>query len=93
MLARRSSVDHRTLASVGVGSFVYAGLLLTEGVGLWLKRRWAEYFTIVMTASFIPLETYELLRRFTPTRLGILALNVVIVGYLVWHVRREQAHC
>jgi len=87
-LARLSSVDRRTLASVAVGSFLYAGLLLTEGIGLWLQRRWAEYFTIVMTASFIPLETYELLRRFTPVRLSVVVLNVTIVGYLAWHVRR-----
>jgi uncharacterized membrane protein (DUF2068 family) len=90
-LARLSSLDPRTLASVGLGSFVYAGLLLTEGVGLWLQRQWAEYFTIITTASFVPFEVYELVKRFTATRLTVIALNVAIVGYLVRHVRRERS--
>jgi uncharacterized membrane protein (DUF2068 family) len=87
ILNRLSSVDERTLASLGIGSFVYAALLLTEGVGLWLERRWAEYFTIIVTGSFIPLEAYELIRRFTGTRLAILVVNVAIVAYLVRNLR------
>jgi len=76
-------------ASVGLA---YAVLFAVEGVGLWLQRVWAEYLTIVATTSFIPLEVYELTRRFTPVRLGALVANVVIVAYLVarrWQARRE----
>jgi uncharacterized membrane protein (DUF2068 family) len=53
-----------------------------------LKRRWAEYFTIIVTSSFIPLELYEVAKRLTPIRLVVIALNVVIVLYLV---RRRRA--
>ena len=87
VLNRLSSVDRRTLASLGIGSFVYAALLMTEGVGLWLERRWAEYFTIIVTGSFIPLEIYELARRFTGTRLAIIVVNVAIVAYLARNLR------
>jgi uncharacterized membrane protein (DUF2068 family) len=73
-------------AWVGLG---YAALFATEGVGLWLQRVWAEYLTIVATTSFIPFEVYELTRRFTPIRLGVLMVNVAIVGYLV--ARRVRA--
>ena len=81
------SADTRTLVAIGTGSFIYAALLLTEATGLWLRRRWAEYFTIIVTGSFIPLEIYEVAKRFTVTRLAMIALNVVIVCYLMRRLR------
>jgi uncharacterized membrane protein (DUF2068 family) len=72
-------------------ALAYAALFAVEAVGLWRQRVWAEYLTIVATTSFIPLEVYELTRRFTPIRLGALVANVGIVGYLVarrWPARR-----
>src|SRR6059058_1630072 len=33
---------HR-LEAVGVGAFLYAGLFTVEGMGLWRRKRWAEY--------------------------------------------------
>jgi uncharacterized membrane protein (DUF2068 family) len=86
-LSRLLSADTRTLVSIGAGSFIYAALLLTEATGLWLRRRWAEYFTIIVTGSFIPLEIYEVAKRFTVTRLAVIALNVAIVCYLVRRLR------
>ncbi len=78
----------RRIVAISAGMFFYAALLLTEGTGLLLRKRWAEYFTIVVTGSFVPLEIVELTRRLTPVRLGVTALNVLIVGYLA--VRRWQ---
>jgi uncharacterized membrane protein (DUF2068 family) len=49
-----------------------------------LRRRWAEWLTVFVTASFIPLELYELSRRFGPGKLVALVLNVAIALYLVW---------
>ena len=83
------SVDDRTLKFLSAGTFFYAALLLTEGIGLLLRKRWAAYFTVIVTASFIPLETYELARRFTPTRVSVIGINVAVVWYLVVRLRRE----
>jgi len=87
-LSKLLSLDARRLRAISAGTFVYAGLLLTEGVGLLLRRRWAEYFTVIVTGFFIPLELYELTRRISVTRLVVLAINVAIVWYLVAVVRR-----
>ena len=87
VLGRLTLVDAHALVLVATGSFAYAALLATEGIGLWLKRRWAEYFTIVVTGSFIPLELYELTRRWTPIRLTAVGLNVLIVWYLARRLR------
>src|SRR5215475_7985664 len=62
-LVKVFSVDDRRLKAIGVGTFCYAGLFLTEGSGLLLRKRWAEYFTIVVTGSFLPLEVYELVKH------------------------------
>jgi len=80
--------DHK-LEELSVGSFFYATLLLTEGVGLWLKKRWAEYFTIIVTCSLIPLELYEIAKRVTFTRIAVLLVNVAIVWYLFAQLRKR----
>ena len=77
------SLDERKLKAIGVGIFVYAALPLTEGTGLLLRQRWAEYFTVIVTGSFIPLELYELAKHVTLTRLAVIAINVLIVWILV----------
>jgi uncharacterized membrane protein (DUF2068 family) len=92
LLERLAGVDDRTLKEIGAGSMFYAALLLTEGLGLMWGKPWAEYLTIVATASFVPLEIYEIARHATPIRIGVLVLNLAIVGYLMVRVRRERAH-
>lgn len=70
-----------------MGTFLYAGLFAAEGVGLLLRKRWAEYFTIVTTTGLIPLEIFELAGHFTVTKLVVAFVNVLIVWYLVSRVR------
>ncbi|MGH7581744.1 MAG: DUF2127 domain-containing protein [Gemmatimonadales bacterium] len=75
------------LRLVGAGAFLYAGLFLTEGIGLWRERRWAEYLTVVATASFIPFEVFELSQRITWPRIGALVANGAVVLYLIYRLR------
>ena len=56
LLAKLSMVDDRRLKQLSVGTFFYSAIFLTEGVGLALGKRWAEYLTIISTASLLPLE-------------------------------------
>jgi uncharacterized membrane protein (DUF2068 family) len=74
----------------GVGSFIYAGLFLTEGIGLWLVKRWAEWFSVIITSSLLPLEVYELYRHPSPIKILVLILNIAVVGYLVYRIRNER---
>jgi uncharacterized membrane protein (DUF2068 family) len=66
----------------------YAAVFAVEGVGLWMQKRWAEWLTVIITASLVPLETWEMFNRPTIGKLAILLGNVGIVAYLVWHVRK-----
>lgn len=89
-LVRLLSVRPEQLKAASAGTFLYAGLLLTEGTGLLLRKRWAEYFTIVTTAGLIPLEVYEIHRHPTPAKSAVLLINIAIVVYLVIRVRRTR---
>jgi len=91
MFAKLSGVSHSRLQALGVGAFLYAALYTAEGIGLWRGARWAEYLTVIATGSFIPFEGYELFRQFTPLRLAALALNVVVVAYLIYRLK-HPAH-
>ena len=86
-----SRLSPERLEALGVGAFLYAGLFTTEGVGLWLGKRWAEYLTVIATGSFVPFEIYELARRPGPARLAALVLNLAVVVYLIYHLRRRES--
>jgi len=84
-----SGLDTRELAGIAVGSMVYASVFLVEGVGLMLRRGWAEVLTTVITISFIPLEIYELVKHESWMKIGVVLINALIVVYLVRRLRRE----
>jgi uncharacterized membrane protein (DUF2068 family) len=90
LLEKFSVLDDRQLKQLSLGTFFYSALLLTEGIGLLLAKRWAEYFTIIVTSSFIPLEIYELTKRVSWARLVVLILNILVVVYLVIELRRNR---
>src|SRR5580704_2632451 len=69
------------LRQLSVGTFFYSALFLCEGTGLALAKRWAEYLTIVTTASLMPLEIYEIYAHLTWPRVVVLLMNIVVVAY------------
>jgi uncharacterized membrane protein (DUF2068 family) len=77
----------RREAVLALTAFGYAVLMAAEGVGLYLRRRWARWFTIGATSSLMPIEAYEIARRPSGFRVLVLLLNVAVVAYL-WR-RRE----
>ena len=87
ILIRLLRVTPKQLKELSIGTFFYAGLFAIEGVGLLMRKRWAEYFTIITTGLLIPLEIFELVRHFTAVKVAVLIINILIVAYLVWRVR------
>jgi uncharacterized membrane protein (DUF2068 family) len=92
LVEKLSNVDEHRLRQLSVGTFFYAALFLSEGTGLALAKRWAEYLTIVTTASLMPLEVYEVYVHPTWPRVVVLLINIVVVAYLVVELRRTRAH-
>jgi uncharacterized membrane protein (DUF2068 family) len=89
-LEKFANVNPKKLRELSVGTFFYSAMLLTEGTGLLLGQRWAEYFTIIATASFIPLEVYEVYRRLDVARVVLLLINIAVVVYLVFELNRNR---
>ena len=82
-LQRLFAVSLNDLYVVAAAAAVYAALEGTEAVGLWLSRRWAEYLTFIATVVFVPYEVYELTKSISWLKLLTLAINLLIVMYLL----------
>jgi uncharacterized membrane protein (DUF2068 family) len=89
-LAKVTALDNKKLKELSIGTFFYSALLLTEGTGLLFETVWAEYFTVITTSSFIPLEIYELARRISVAKIVVLLLNIAVVAYLAMDLGRTR---
>ncbi len=89
-LAKVVNIPPKDFRDLGIGSFVYAALFLTEGTGLLLMKPWAEWFTSIITSSLIPLEILEIYRHPSIVKVIILLLNILIVVYLVMRIRNRR---
>jgi uncharacterized membrane protein (DUF2068 family) len=83
ILVKASLVDAHMLRRIGLVAFCYAALGSAEGIGLYLEKAWGEYLTLVITASFLPWEIFEIFRRVTWIRVSLLTINLVVFLYLI----------
>ncbi|HEY6374053.1 MAG TPA: DUF2127 domain-containing protein [Edaphobacter sp.] len=90
LLDKVDLIDAHRLKQISLATFAYSGLALTEGVGLMLEKVWAEYLTLFLTISFLPWELYELARQPNLFRLSLLLINLAVLWYLVWLLRRKK---
>jgi uncharacterized membrane protein (DUF2068 family) len=77
------TLNSRTLAWLTVAAVGYAVVELIEGAGLWLGKRWGEYFAVVATGVGLPFEVYELTEKITVLRILAFAINLALVAYLI----------
>jgi uncharacterized membrane protein (DUF2068 family) len=70
---------------LAIVAFGYALLMGSEGIGLYLRKPWARWFTIAATSSLLPLELFEIFHQVTWLRIVILLLNIAVVVYLYRH--------
>jgi hypothetical protein len=84
VITRLAAIDGQQARALAIAALVYAAVFAVEGIGLLLRKRWAEWLTVVVTGSFIPFEIYELVRHGGAGKVVAIVLNVAIVVYLVW---------
>jgi len=89
-LAWFSGLSESRVHALRFVTLTYAAVFAVEGVGLWMQRRWAEWLTTFITASLIPLELWELIHRPSIGAVLVLVANILIAGYLYWHVSTHQ---
>lgn len=92
VLEKASLLNDPALRRIGLVAFAYAGISLAEGIGLYLEKAWGEFLTLAITASFLPWEMFEIFRRVTWIRVGLLTINILIFLYLVQLVIGRARH-
>jgi uncharacterized membrane protein (DUF2068 family) len=90
-LREAANLTPNKIRDAAVGSFLYAALFLTEGIGLSMAKRWAEWFSVIITGSLVPFEVYEICRHTTILRIGALLVNLAVVAYLIHRIRTDDA--
>jgi uncharacterized membrane protein (DUF2068 family) len=80
---KASLINDPLLRRIGALAFSYAALSLAEGIGLYLEKAWGELLTLMITASFLPWEIFEITRRLTWVRVGLLIINFLVFLYLL----------
>ena len=68
---------------LGYAAFFYAALFAAEGIGLYLRKHWAEYIVVIVTGSLLPLEIYELFVKLAWWKFAAVVGNLLIVAYLI----------
>lgn len=90
LLEKVDLIDAHRLKQIGFATFAYSALALTEGIGLMLEKVWAEYLTLILTVSFLPWELFELARHPNWFRLSLLVINLAVLWYLLWLLRKKR---
>jgi uncharacterized membrane protein (DUF2068 family) len=83
LLHKAFTVDPRTLGYIALGLAAYAVIEVIEGIGLWLVKRWGEYFAMIVTSLGLPYEIYDLTNKVTVLRVVAFVINLALVLYLV----------
>lgn len=92
ILDRASLLNDPILRRIGLVAFSYSAISMAESIGLYLEKAWGEYLTLIITASFLPWEIFEISRRQTPFRFGLLAANLLVFIYLLQLVVESARH-
>ena len=87
-----SGISVSRIHALRIVTLSYAAVFSVEGIGLWMRKRWAEWLTTIITASLIPFELWELFYRPNVGKVLVLLANTAIVVFLGWHVYTKRAH-
>jgi uncharacterized membrane protein (DUF2068 family) len=82
-------INDTRLWSMAIGAAIYSAVRMTEAVGLWMRKKWAEWFAVLTGGLYIPVEIYEVVHRITWPRISILIVNIGIVFYLLFVLIRD----
>jgi uncharacterized membrane protein (DUF2068 family) len=74
----------------GLLALFYAAILFTEGIGVYLQKRWAEFLMVFATATLIPFEVRHICHRPSITGFVVLAVNCFIVWFLYRVLKRGK---
>jgi uncharacterized membrane protein (DUF2068 family) len=78
-----SHASDRNLWVLALGSLAYASVRSTEAYGLWREREWAQWFSLLSTALYLPPELYWMLRDPNWLKCAVLVTNIAIFLFML----------
>ena len=91
-------INHLTdgqLLAMAFSALLYSAVRFVEAIGLWLQRKWAEWFGLLAGGLYIPIELFEIMRGITWPKVTLLIVNAGVVGYLayiLYQARQNTQH-
>jgi uncharacterized membrane protein (DUF2068 family) len=82
-------INDTKLWSMAIAAAMYSLVRMIEAVGLWLGKRWAEWFAILTGSIYIPVEIFEVVRSLTWPMITVLIVNIAVVSYLLFVLIRN----
>jgi len=71
----------------------YGSIFAVEGVGLYLRKRWAEFMVVIVVSSLLPFEIYEICLCLAWWKILLLLGNIFIVTFLVRRLVLDGIKC
>jgi uncharacterized membrane protein (DUF2068 family) len=90
LLHAASQISDARLWTIAGAVITYSAVRFVEAWGLWHRRIWAEWFALLSGAMYLPWEILKVAQRATIERIVILAINVIIVLYMLYIRIRER---
>jgi len=84
VLHAASKITDTRLWEITLGGLAYSVVRFVEAWGLWNRRVWAEWFALLSGAMYLPLEIARLIERPNWLHIAVLAINVLIVLYMLY---------
>lgn len=92
ILDKAGKLTNTNLVTLSAICFLYATLDIIEGTGLYLQKRWAEWFVVIATAALLPIEAYAIYKHVTLLKILLTIGNLIIVGYLIYIIKTKPTH-
>ena len=89
-IAAASNLNDGRLRSLALLALLYSSMRFVEGFGLWFAKRWSEWFALLSGGIYLPIELYELAKGFTWLKICFSAINLSVVLYMAFMLKRSQ---
>jgi len=89
LLDHASMLTTHRMEFLSFGAFFYASIFAAEGIGLYLRKHWAEYMVLFSTGSLLPIEFGELYLKLAWWKFAVVVGNLLIIVYLIHRLRLD----
>lgn len=82
LIEKVGSITSQNINLITALILFYSAIRFIESYGLWLAKRWTEWFAFLSGTIYIPFELYELIKQVDLLTVGALVINLLVVGYM-----------